>query len=167
MTTAKDQSQIPWKIGVSVTLAAAIVPALLSNLDKIAPLFQSSANSSPVATISPANSPVSGSSNQTSFYVIAAESKFPDSLRQVPAQAAGLEFPRSFPNIKICPSKVDTEKYYLVLGSKLSQSEAKDLRQQAIVNNFQNDTYIQSEKQIFFVPSNCSPVVTAQGDSVF
>lgn len=160
MTTAKDQSQAPWKITIWVTLATAIIPAIFSSLDKITPLFKPSDSGSSAPMASPSNSPASSSesSDQPIFYVIAAESDYPDSLRREPQRAAGLEFKRSFPNIKICPSKVDPNKYYLVLGSKLSQTEAKDLRQQAIVNNFNQETYIQSEKEIFFVPSNCSPV---------
>ena len=159
MTTAKDSSQIPWKVAICVSLATAIVPAMFTNLDKIAALFSSS---EPIGSPLPAplDSPPA-KIDPLKYYVIAAESQYPESLRKVPTQAAGLDFARSFPNIKICPSKVDPETFYLVLGSKLSQAEAKSLQQQAIVNKFNPETYIHSENQIFFVPSNCLPVTAA------
>ncbi|MDX2231044.1 MAG: hypothetical protein NW220_15500 [Leptolyngbyaceae cyanobacterium bins.349] len=165
MTTANDPSQqAPWKVAICVSLATAIVPAIFTNLDKVAALFPASDQSSAESAAAPQNqAPASASASDKDllYYVIAAESKYPESLRKLPAQAAGLEFARSFPNIKMCPSKVDPETYYLVLGSKLSQSDAKSLRQQAIVNNFDRETYIQSDKQIFFVPSNCSQVTAS------
>lgn len=147
------------KIGVVVGSLAAITTGLATIARDGNTIWDSLPFSkrSTAVVASPSTSTAPSPTNQK-FYVIAAQSEYPEALRQEPIRAAGLDFTRSFPNIQICPSKVNSRTYYLVLGSNLSQSEAQSLRQQAIANNFRSDTYLQSEQEIFFVPSNCSPV---------
>jgi hypothetical protein len=155
------------KVAAKVVASVAAIAAVTTSLSGIAkdsntilaniPFLKSSSTAVSLPSSSTAPSSAQSSADQV-FYVIAGQSKYPDELRQEPKRAAGLEFTRSFPNIKICPSKVDSKTHYLVLGSNLSQAEAQAVKQQAIVNNFQSDTYIQTEKEIFFVPSSCSNV---------
>jgi len=156
---SKDLGKVTAKV-VALVAAIGAITASLSGIAKDSNAILANLpflKSDPTAVSSPSISTAPSSADQK-FYIIAGQSEYPDELRQEPKRAAGLEFTRSFPNIKICPSKTNSKTYYLVLGSNLSQAEADVVKQQAIVNNFRPDTYVQSEKQIFFVPSNCSNV---------
>jgi cell division protein FtsN len=151
------------KFTTKVVATVAAITAITASLSEIAKDSNTITSNLPflksksTAASSPSNLTASSSTDQV-FYVIAGQSKYPDNLRQEPKRAVGLEFTRSFPNIKMCPSKVDSTTHYLVLGSNLSQTEAEAVKQQAIVNNFRSDTYVQPEKELFFAPSSCSNV---------
>lgn len=168
MSEPDNQSKnTPWIAGIIGSILIAAIPALLGNWDKIFPKNEnqqltekSKPTETPGKDFSPSLSSATTLSNSTKqkFYVIAGESNYLDNLKKEPIRAAGSQVYQSFPNIKICSSKVEQNKYYLVIDSGLSQSEAEAIKQQAITNNFRQDTYIQPEQEAFFTPKSCTPL---------
>lgn len=168
-----QSNNMPWKVTAILTIITTLGTAALANWDKLNPRKpeQSSANqpsetassqhSQNMSTLTPLPSSGTSSSRTTpekTYYVIAGSSEYRDNLKNEPKRAAGNEYYHSFPSIKICASKIEGNTYYLVLGSELSESDAKALKQQAINNNFRSDTYISPSNEIPFTRTSCQSI---------
>ena len=176
-----QSNNMPWKVDAIVRIVMAVIGvvgtigvAVATNWDKFnsskteqSPTNQQSETASNQNTQN-ISKPTSLPSSNTSlphsipgetYYVIAGSSEYRDELAKVPVIAAGNEYYNSFPNIKICPSKIESNIYYLVLGSELSKSDADALKQQAINNRFDKKTYVSESNQIQFSIPSCKSIV--------
>ncbi|GAB4306476.1 MAG: hypothetical protein Fur0025_48480 [Oscillatoriaceae cyanobacterium] len=167
-----ESNNMPWKVTAILTLITTLGTAVLANWDKLnakKPDMSQINKQSETApsqhsqNISPPTLPSSSISSSVSipektYYVIAGSSEYRDNLKSEPKRAAGNEYYHSFPNIKICASKTEGNKYYLVVGSELSKSDAEALKQQAINNNFRSDTYISPSNEIPFTRTSCQSI---------
>ncbi len=160
-----QSTNMPWKVYAILKIAGALIAvvgslgvAAFANWDKLNPSkTEQSPTNKPSETASSQN-PQNMPTPETTYYVIAASSKDRAGLEDMPENLAGEQYYYSFPNIKICTSKTKADTHYLVLGSELSESDAKALKQQAKSNNFDPDTYILALNQIPFTRTSCQPI---------
>jgi hypothetical protein len=135
-----------------------VVGTTIANIHNLKGVFP---NEDPTNT-----SPSNPSSNEIAesnekFFVIAGRSEYPEDLANVPKTVKikiGDSFNFRYQNIKICSLTANPKKYDLVIGSNLSNKDAEILKNKAIDDGFQKDTYVLSELNTEFQLSDCKPI---------
>jgi hypothetical protein len=144
------------------TIISAMLGGIISNLDRIIDLIKGNFVPNNLSQTKSHNSINSQDTKSNIFFVLAGESFYPDSLANEPNRVKariGLQkFNELFKVVKVCNSFSDSKKYYLVVGSNLSEEEANNLKQQATNNYFRPDTYLLERNLIDFHPSQCKKI---------